>query len=92
MLSQKDLNLLDNPIPANVFSKASPVSCSLSHELPAVVSPSILPRSLSLWAVTSLVNIWRAALHSHRSTPDYYARDTNMFVASTGRGTHHVLI
>ena len=39
----------------------------------------------------SLVNSWRAALHSPRATPDYYARGTTMFVVSNGRWTRHVL-
>ena len=43
--------------------------------------------SLSLWAVVSLVNPWRAALHSPRSTLDYYARGTTMFARSNGRET-----
>ena len=38
-LSQKDLNLLDNPNSAIVFSLARPVFCSPSHELTAIVSP-----------------------------------------------------
>ena len=62
-------------------------SCLLffSHELPAILSPSKLPLSLSLWAAMNLVNPWRAALHSPRSTLDYYARNTTMFLASNGR-------
>ena len=39
----------------------------------------------------SLVNPWRAALQSPRSTPDYCARGTTMSAASNGRDTHHVL-
>ena len=86
-LSQKDLNLLDNIISATVLSSALPVYCSLLRELPAIVSPSKLPLSLLLWAVMSLVNPWRAALQSPRSTPDYYVWDTTRSAASSGRET-----
>ena len=40
-LSQKDLNLLDNPISATVLSLVPPVYCSPSYELPAIITPTI---------------------------------------------------
>ena len=47
--------------------------------------------SLLSWAVMSLVNPWRAALQSLRSTPNYFAQGTTVFIANNGMGTHHAL-
>ena len=61
------------------------------HELPAILPPSKLLLSLSLRAVMSLVNPWRAALQSPSSTLDSgtlsprSTRETTMFVANMAR-------